>query len=67
MIRLTELRLPLDHSPTALPNAIIQRLGIQVNDLINFTVFKRGYDARKRDAIVLVYTIDAEVRAANQL
>ena len=67
MIRLTELRLPLDHSPTALPNAIIQRLGIQVNDLINFTVFKRGYDARKRDAIVLVYTIDAEVHAAEQL
>ena len=67
MIRLTELRLPLDHSPTALPTAIVQRLGIQLDDLINFTVFKRGYDARKRDAIVLVYTIDAEVRAANQL
>ena len=67
MIRLTELRLPLDHSPTALLTAIVQRLGIQLDDLINFTVFKRGYDARKRDAIVLVYTIDAEVRAANQL
>ena len=67
MIRLTELRLPLDHSPTALPTAIVQRLGIQFDDLINFTVFKRGYDARKRDAIVLVYTIDAEVHAANQL
>ena len=67
MIRLTELRLPLDHSPTALPTAIVQRLGIQFDDLINFTVFKRGYDARKRDAIVLVYTIDAEVHAADQL
>ena len=67
MIRLTELRLPLDHSPAALPTAIVQRLGIQADDLINFTVFKRGYDARKRDAIVLVYTIDAEVHAANQL
>jgi hypothetical protein len=67
MIRLTELRLPLDHSPAALPTAIVQRLGIQFDDLINFTVFKRGYDARKRDAIVLVYTIDAEVHAANQL
>ena len=67
MIRLTELRLPLDHSPTALPTAIVQRLGIQLDDLINFTVFKRGYDARKRDAIVLVYTIDAEVHAADQL
>ena len=67
MIRLTELRLPLDHSPTALPTAIVQRLGIQADDLINFTVFKRGYDARKRDSIVLVYTIDAEVHVAEQL
>jgi hypothetical protein len=67
MIRLTELRLPLDHSPDALSAAILQRLAIQANDLINFTVFKRGYDARKRDAIVLVYTIDAEVTQQAEL
>ncbi len=59
MIRITELRLPLEHPDTALPAAIVERLGIAAADLLDFTVFKRGYDARKRDAIVLVYTIDA--------
>lgn len=61
MIRLTELRLPLDHAPEALTAAIVQKLAIDPADLIEFSVFKRGYDARKRDAIILVYTVDAQV------
>ena len=59
MIRITELRLPLEHLAEALPAAIAERLGVAPADLLDFAVFKRGYDARKRDAIVLVYTIDA--------
>lgn len=59
MIRITELRLPLESPADALPVAIAERLGIAPPDLLSFSVFKRGYDARKRDAIVLVYTIDA--------
>lgn len=59
MIRITELRLPLESPADALPVAIAERLGIATADLLSFSVFKRGYDARKRDAIVLVYTIDA--------
>lgn len=61
MIRITELRLPLEHPEGALPVAIVQRLGLVAEDLLGFTVFKRGYDARKRDAIVLVYTVDVVV------
>jgi uncharacterized FAD-dependent dehydrogenase len=61
MIRLTELRLPLDHSAETLKTAILARLRIAGTDLIDYTVFKRGYDARKRDAIILVYTLDLSV------
>ena len=62
MLRLTEIRLPLDHPADALSNAILKRLGIVASDLISFTIFRRGYDARKRNAIVLVYTVDVEVK-----
>lgn len=62
MIRITELRLPLEHPVAALPAAIAERLGVAPADLLDFTVFKRGYDARKRNAVVLVYTIDATLR-----
>lgn len=63
MIRITELRLPLEHSADALPAAIAQRLGVTLDEVLAFTIFKRGYDARKRDAIVLVYTIDLTIAA----
>jgi len=59
LIRITELSLPLDHADDALRQAIVRRLGIADADLLDFTVFRRGYDARKKNsAIVFVYTID---------
>ena len=62
MLRITELRLPLDHAEDALRPAIVRRLGIAEADLLSFTVFRRAYDARKKTAIVLIYTVDCEVR-----
>ncbi|CUI07715.1 NAD(P)/FAD-dependent oxidoreductase [Massilia antarctica] len=62
MLRINELKLPLDHADVDLREAILARLGIAGADLLGFSVFKRSYDARKRSAIVLIYAIDAEVR-----
>ncbi|MEY4563042.1 MAG: hypothetical protein RLZZ618_2319 [Pseudomonadota bacterium] len=58
MLRITELRLPLDHAEDALRPAVLQRLKIASAELVDFTVFKRSYDARKKSAIVLIYTVD---------
>ncbi|GHC15506.1 hypothetical protein GCM10010082_02600 [Kushneria pakistanensis] len=63
MIRINELSLPLDHSADALRQAIVKRLKIRDADLLDFTVFKRSYDARKKNsAILFIYIIDLEVR-----
>ncbi|MEO5587329.1 MAG: NAD(P)/FAD-dependent oxidoreductase [Novosphingobium sp.] len=62
MLRLTDLTLPLDHEPDALPAAICERLGIAAAELEGYAIARRGNDARKKSAIKLVYTIDAEVR-----
>jgi hypothetical protein len=61
MLRITELRLPLNHPEEALRPAIVARLGIRDEELLGFTVFRRGYDARKKTAIVLIYTLDCEL------
>src|SRR6201996_384228 len=61
MLRITELRLPLDHREDALRPAIVARLGLRDAELTSFTVFKRSYNARKKTAIVLIYTIDCEL------
>ncbi len=62
MLRINELKLPLNHPDAALREAILKRLGIASEDLLGFTVFKRSYDARKKTAIVLIYALDVEVR-----
>jgi len=58
MLRLTEIRLPLDHSEDDLRAAIVEHLQIKEEMLLDYRVFRRGYDARKRSDIVLVYTLD---------
>ena len=62
MLRLTELKLPLDHPADALRAAILQRLGIADDDLVGFSIFKRSYDARKKHALLLIYAVDVEVK-----
>jgi uncharacterized protein len=62
MLRLTEIKLSLNHQPDAIQAAVLKRLKIDASMLISFTIFRRGYDARKRSEILLVYTIDVEVK-----
>ncbi|MBU0567767.1 NAD(P)/FAD-dependent oxidoreductase [bacterium] len=61
MLRLTEIRLPLDHSEADIRVAISTYLAVPANDLISYTIFRRGVDARKSQAIVFIYTLDLEV------
>ncbi|WP_445145612.1 NAD(P)/FAD-dependent oxidoreductase [Dyella sp. Tek66A03] len=61
MLRLTDIKLPLDHADGAIEAAIRAKLGLGKDALRGYTVFRRGYDARKRNAILLIYTLDVEV------
>ncbi|RZU47235.1 hypothetical protein EV700_1630 [Fluviicoccus keumensis] len=68
MIRITELALPLDHTDADLRKAIVARLKINDADLLDFTVFKRSYDARKKGSeIKFVYIIDLQARNVDKL
>jgi len=60
MLRITDLKLPLDHDEAALRSAIIARLGIAAHELTGFVVAKRSYDARKRGGIALIYAVDVQ-------
>lgn len=62
MLRLTQVQLPLDHPESDLKAAILTQLQIGESDLLGYTIFRRGYDARKRSAISLVYTLDVDVK-----
>ena len=62
MLRLSNLSLPLDHPLEDIGPAICKRLGIPERDLIGWTIARRAHDARKKAAILMVYTVDIELR-----
>ncbi len=68
MIRITELTLPWGdpaeaRTQDALRRAVLKRLALREPDLLDFTVFKRSHDARRKDReIAFVYIVDATVR-----
>jgi uncharacterized FAD-dependent dehydrogenase len=64
-MRLTELRLPLDHDAHDLRAAIVKRLGLAADDFLGYTIFRRGHDARKPSAIVFIYTLDVDLKDEN--
>jgi uncharacterized protein len=59
-LRLTEVKLPLDHTPQALNAAVCARLNLQPHDIRSITIFRRGFDARKKSDIHFIYTLDVE-------
>lgn len=62
MIRLSELKLPLHHADEALPAAICRRLRVTPRELVRFVVARRGHDARDKNNIQLVYSVDVNLK-----
>ncbi len=61
MLRLTELKLPIDHPPEALCAAAAERLGVAESGIVSLAIARRAHDARRKSAILMVYTVDVEV------
>jgi uncharacterized FAD-dependent dehydrogenase len=61
MIRINEIRLPLDHPPEALAAAAARRLDLPLADIRRLAVCKRSHDARKKNAPTFIYSVDVEV------
>lgn len=63
MLRLTEIKLPLEHTEADLAAAIADKFEISAEQLQGFSVFKRSYDARQQDNILLIYHLDVQLAA----
>lgn len=67
MLRLTDIKLPLNHDEQAIESAILDKLHIEKAQLRSFNVFKRGYDARNNKNIMLIYTLDIDTECNAEL
>jgi len=64
MLRVNEIKLPLNHQDGDIADAIANALEISLDDIQRFTVYKRSYDARKKSKILLIYQLDVVLNAA---
>ena len=67
MLRLTNIKLPLDHSNSALEQEVIRTLQLQQSEFTGLSIFKRSYDARKKNSIFLIYSVDVELTATAEI
>ncbi len=63
MLRLSEIKLPLDPPPDALPRAVQGLLGVEPDAIAGIHVHKRSFDARKVD-LLQVYIVDVTLADA---
>jgi uncharacterized protein len=62
MLRLTDIKLPLEHRPEALKAAILKKLKVPAEALLDWRIFKRAHDARSKNAIFYIYTVDVTLK-----
>ncbi|MEH6471414.1 MAG: NAD(P)/FAD-dependent oxidoreductase [Halopseudomonas sp.] len=67
MIRISNIKLPLDHDEQALTAEVVRTLDIAADQLVRYEIRRRGYDARKKNHIFLIYTLDVETQLDDQL
>ena len=67
MLRLSELRLELDHTEDDLEQAVLRRLRVPREQLISHQLVKQSIDARRRDRIRIIYSVDVQVRGEKAL
>ncbi len=60
MLRLNNLKLPLEHSEQALRAEILKRLSIKETELLSYHIYKRSYDARQKSKIDFIYSLDVD-------
>ena len=60
MIRLNELKMPLGATEQEVKLAAAKALKIKEQDIKEFTLARRSIDSRKKDNIILVYSVEVE-------
>jgi uncharacterized protein len=67
LLRITELRLPVDHDEEDLVEKVLKMLRAEKRDLRRLLIRRRSIDARKRENLLFLYTVDVDVLHGNRI
>ncbi|PKM50683.1 MAG: hypothetical protein CVV02_10385 [Firmicutes bacterium HGW-Firmicutes-7] len=65
-IRIQQIKMRLDHGPEQVEQKICDLLRVPKEGITDYVIIKKSIDARKKHAIVLVYTIDVVLKESPQ-
>lgn len=61
MLKLTNIRLPVEAPEETLPSVLARRLGVRADELRAWRILRKSLDARRRDALKFVYSAVVEL------
>jgi uncharacterized FAD-dependent dehydrogenase len=61
MIRVNQLKLPITHTQEELMKKLAKRLQVPKEMVQEYTIVRKSIDARKKEAVLFVYTIDVKL------
>ena len=62
MLRIKQIKLPINHNENDLKLKLAKKLKIKINDIIKFKINKKSIDARDKNNLTYVYEIDADIK-----
>lgn len=62
MLRISDIKLSLEEDEKVIKDKVAKKLKIKANDIVDYKIYKKSVDARKKNNIHLVYTIDIRVK-----
>lgn len=66
MIRISEIKIGLDHTSEELTSAVAEKINLKPSEILKIVIFKRSYDAR-RSAMCLIYIVDVEIKNQDRI
>ena len=67
MIRITQLKLPIEHKKQELYEKTAKLLRVAPSEIKQLKIVKQSVDARKKEQILFIYTVDVEVAKEQQI
>lgn len=62
MIRVNQLKLPIEHTQEELEHKLLKTLHLPKERLLSYRICKKSIDARKKQEIAFVYAIDVQIQ-----
>ena len=67
MLRVSNIKIDIDQPIDLVRSKLCKKLRIHDSDIIDYSIYKESIDARKKDQISFVYTVDVILKSEKKI